>query len=126
KFADVGGLLVGMAIGRHKLAPNLSPKKTWEGVIGGICFSIIAGTVAVIALPEYFPTGLTPVFAALIAAPLAVVGISADLFESCLKREARVMDSGRIFPGIGGAFVLTDSVLLAAPVAFLCLRPLLG
>lgn len=126
KFADVGGLLVGMAIGRHKLAPRLSPKKTWEGVIGGICFSVIVGAASVYWLPAHFPEGLTPLFAGIIAVPLAISGICADLFESALKREAQIKDSGRVFPGIGGAFDLTDSILLAAPVAYLCLRPLLG
>lgn len=126
KFADVGGLLVGMAIGRHKLAPNLSPNKTWEGVIGGVCFSILFGGLTVLFLPQFFPENLTPWLAALIALPVAVAGISADLFESALKREAKTKDAGNLFPGIGGAFDLTDSLLLAAPVGYLCLRPLLG
>ncbi len=126
KFADVGGLLVGMAIGRHKLAPKLSPKKTWEGLGGGIIASILIGMGSVALFPQYFPDAFTPWLAGFIAIPVALAGISADLFESCLKREAGVKDSGKLFPGIGGAFDLTDSFIFAAPIAFLCLRPVIG
>lgn len=117
KFTDVGGLLTGMAIGKHKLSPNLSPKKTWEGVIGGILSSMLIGSVSVILFREYFPGGLTPLLAAVIAAPTAAVGVCADLFESAMKREAKVKDSGKLIPGIGGAFDLTDSLILGGPVA---------
>jgi len=117
KFADVGGLLTGMAIGRHKLAPNLSPKKTWEGVFGGIALSVIIGSGAVVLFPSHFPEALTFFPALFISMACAISGICADLFESAIKREAKIKDSGKLFPGIGGAFDLTDSLLLAAPVA---------
>jgi phosphatidate cytidylyltransferase len=125
KFADVGGLLAGMAFGKHKLAPKLSPKKTWEGVIGGVASSILVGVLAVVLAPEYFPSELTPLMAGLFAVPLAISGICSDLFESAMKREAKTKDAGKIFPGIGGAFDLTDSILLASPVGFALLRLIL-
>lgn len=118
KFCDVGALLAGLAFGKHKLAPQISPKKTWEGAVGGVLVS--AGVGAAIA---YFAAGrlpeiLTPVMAAIIALPLAIVAIISDLMESALKRRADVKDTGALIPGIGGAFDLTDSLLLTAPVAY--------
>jgi phosphatidate cytidylyltransferase len=118
KFADVGGLLTGMAFGRTKLAPNLSPNKTREGAAGGVLWSVAIGAGAVALFPSYFPEALSPFLAGVIAVPVAIAGISSDLFESAVKREAGVKDSGRIIPGIGGAFDLTDSLLLAAPVGY--------
>lgn len=126
KFADVGGLLTGMAFGKHKLAPKLSPKKTWEGVIGGVASSILVSVLAVVIAPEAFPPQLTPLAAGLFAVPLAIAGISSDLFESAMKREAKTKDAGRLFPGIGGAFDLTDSLLLASPVGYALLRLILA
>jgi phosphatidate cytidylyltransferase len=104
KFCDVGALLTGMAIGRHKMSPVISPKKTWEGAIGGVFTS--AGVGAAIA------------FFALIAAPLGIVTIISDLIESVIKRRAGSKDSGNLIPGIGGALDLADSLLLTAPVAY--------
>lgn len=121
KFADVGGLLTGMAFGRTKLAPFLSPKKTREGAAGGVLWSVAIGAGSVALFPQLFPLGLTPLLAGLIAIPVAVAGICSDLFESAVKREAGVKDSGKFIPGIGGAFDLTDSLLLAAPVGYFLL-----
>jgi len=118
KFCDVGALLSGLAFGRHKLAPVISPKKTWEGAIGGVLVSAGLGAALAYFLPEYFPESLTPALAAPIGALLAVVTIVSDLIESALKRRADVKDSGTLIPGIGGAFDLTDSLILTAPVAY--------
>jgi phosphatidate cytidylyltransferase len=122
KFCDVGALLTGLAIGRHKMAPVISPKKTWEGAVGGVLVS--AGVGAGIAwlatrfAPDKVPEVLTPAMAAVIAVPLAIVAIISDLMESVLKRRADVKDTGALIPGIGGAFDLTDSLILTAPVAY--------
>lgn len=125
KFADVGGLITGRFLGRTPLAPNLSPKKTREGAAGGVLWSVIVGAGAVALFPQHFPAALTPLIAGLIAVPVAIAGIASDLFESAIKREAGVKDSGKLIPGIGGAFDLTDSLLLAAPVAYFLLARVL-
>ena len=118
KFCDVGALLTGLAIGKHKMSPVISPKKTWEGAIGGVFVSMGVGAFVAWLARDYFPPQLTPLYAALIAAPIAVVGIVSDLVESVIKRRAALKDSGHVIPGIGGMFDLSDSLLLTAPVAY--------
>jgi phosphatidate cytidylyltransferase len=122
KFCDVGALLTGMAIGRHKMSPVISPKKTWEGAAGGILASMgVAALIAWLAR-DVFPPHLTPLVAALLAAPIAIVGIVGDLIESVLKRRANMKDSGGALPGLGGFFDLSDSLILAAPLGYLFFR----
>ena len=124
KFCDVGALLSGLALGRHKMAPNISPKKTWEGAVGGLAVS--AGVGALLVWLDslghwggpYFPDDFTPLRAALMAVPIAAVSIISDLIESVIKRRADVKDTSRIIPGIGGAFDLTDSLILALPLGY--------
>lgn len=118
KFCDVGALLTGMAIGRHKLAPNISPKKTWEGAAGGVLFSAAIGAVFVWYFREYFPARFTPQLAALCALPIASLAIVSDLVESIIKRRADTKDAGQTIPGIGGVFDLSDSLILTAPVGY--------
>jgi phosphatidate cytidylyltransferase len=107
---DTGGLFAGRSFGRTKLAPQVSPGKTWEGVLGGL---------ALVALLAWFTRRWVSSPAAawltlcLAAAALSVVG---DLTESLLKRAAGVKDSGRLFPGHGGALDRIDSIIAAAPV----------
>lgn len=118
KFCDVGALLTGLAIGRHKMAPNISPKKTWEGAVGGVLISAGIGAGLAALFADYLPDGLTPLTGALIAVPLALTTIVSDLIESAMKRRADIKDTGKMIPGIGGAFDLTDSLILTAPVAY--------
>lgn len=118
KFCDVGALLSGMAFGKHKMAPVISPKKTWEGAVGGVLISCGVGALVAWVGQDYVPDKLTPLRAALLAAPLAVITIVSDLIESAMKRRADLKDAGSIIPGIGGAFDLTDSLILTAPVAY--------
>lgn len=128
KFADIGAYLTGSFVGRTKLAPSLSPGKTWEGACGGLLISALlsAGYVAVFHGGEHFPAALTPLAAALVALPIAAVSIISDLVESAFKRSANVKDSGKTIPGIGGSFDLTDSLVLSAPVAYVFLLFLIG
>jgi len=119
KFCDVGALLSGMAFGKHKMAPVISPKKTWEGAIGGLLTSAALGAGIVCAFGRYFPASLTPALAAAIALPVAGLGIVSDLVESVIKRRANTKDSGATIPGIGGMFDLSDSLILTAPAGFL-------
>lgn len=122
KFCDVGALLVGSAIGKHKFSPILSPKKTWEGVIGGIAISIGVGVGFVALFEDHLPGAFTMTKAAIIAGPIAIAGIASDLLESALKREASIKDSGTMIPGIGGAFDLSDSLILSAPLGYFLFR----
>lgn len=121
KFSDVGGLIFGSWLGKNKMAPKISPAKTWEGFLGGILTSSILGFLAVYFLPEYFPRNFHPWVAALCAVPIVAMAALSDLYESVIKRQAGVKDSGTSIPGIGGAFDLVDSLLLSAPVAFIIL-----
>ena len=118
KFCDVGALLTGLAFGKHKMAPTISPKKTWEGAVGGVLTSAGVGALIAFFASEHLSSDLTPLVAAIIAVPLALVTIVSDLIESALKRRADTKDTGALIPGIGGAFDLTDSLILTAPVAF--------
>jgi phosphatidate cytidylyltransferase len=107
---DTGGLFVGRALGRTRLAPVVSPGKTWEGVLGG------ALLVALLAwFTRHWVSAMPGAWLALClaTAALSVVG---DLTESLLKRAAGMKDSGRLFPGHGGALDRIDSIVAAAPV----------
>jgi phosphatidate cytidylyltransferase len=119
KFCDVGALLSGIAFGKHKMAPVISPKKTWEGAIGGVLTSAALGAGIAYFCRDYLPASLTPPLAAAVAVPIAVFGIVSDLVESVIKRRANTKDSGATIPGIGGVFDLSDSLILTAPVGYL-------
>jgi phosphatidate cytidylyltransferase len=118
----MGALLSGLAFGRHQMSPLISPKKTWEGAVGGVLFSMATGAIFAHFARHHFPPHMTPLVAALCAAPIAVLGIVADLVESAIKRRADRKDSGATIPGIGGMFDLSDSILLAAPVGYFLFR----
>jgi phosphatidate cytidylyltransferase len=127
KFCDVGALLVGTAIGRHKMSPTISPKKSWEGLVGGV---LIASGVGAALVAYFQPRGLYPerftvLWSALAAIPIALIAVVSDLVESIIKRRAEVKDSGNAIPGIGGAFDLSDSVILTAPAAYILFAYLL-
>lgn len=119
KFCDVGALLTGMACGKHKMAPIISPKKTWEGAVGGVITSALVGAGIAYFCARWLPVTFTPLLAALLAVPIAILGIVSDLVESIIKRRANTKDSGATIPGIGGMFDLSDSLLLTSPAAFI-------
>lgn len=113
--ADIGAYFSGKAFGRRKLAPSVSPGKTWEGAVGGalLAVAVCGGLLAYAGL-------LKPVWIGLIVA-LVAVSIIGDLFESVLKRHSQVKDSGSLLPGHGGMLDRIDSILAAAPVfALIC------
>jgi phosphatidate cytidylyltransferase len=124
KFCDVGALLSGLAFGRHKMAPVTSPKKTWEGAVGGVIVAMGIGALVAWLGRGVLPAAMTPLRSALLAAPLAAVAIVSDLVESVIKRRASLKDSGGGVPGIGGMFDLCDSLILVAPVAYFLLQRL--
>ena len=110
--ADTGAFFVGHAFGRVKLAPRVSPQKTWEGVLGGMGLAAMVGYAG----SRWF--GLTTgsfVTLCLLGAAFSVVG---DLTESMFKRGAGLKDSGRLFPGHGGILDRIDGVLAATPVMY--------
>ncbi len=122
KFTDVGGLLIGVPFGKHKIAPTISPAKSWEGVLGGLIFSAVASAFfAWICLNLFRVPFMIPSKAAILALPLAIASVPSDLIESVFKRQAGVKDSGSTIPGIGGALDLVDSLILTSPLALIIL-----
>jgi phosphatidate cytidylyltransferase len=117
---DAAAYLVGRKIGRHKLAPKISPGKTIEGGVAGL-----VGAVLFVGALGWW-VGLPVWSAALLGGTLGVVGQLGDLFESWLKRRAGVKDSGALLPGHGGVLDRFDSLLFVAPVAYYWLRAVLG
>jgi phosphatidate cytidylyltransferase len=105
--ADTGAFFAGRAFGRHKLAPRVSPGKTWEGVIGGL---VLAGVVGACA---GYLTGYGPVAIGAVAVPTAAISVFGDLNVSMFKRNAGLKDSGKLLPGHGGVLDRVDSVTAA-------------
>ncbi len=124
KAADTGAYFTGRALGRHKLAPVLSPGKTIEGVVGGLAAAIAAAWLCYAwLLPRVMQCETIPNHAwrwALYGAIIMVVGLLGDLAESLFKRDAERKDSSRWLPGLGGVLDIFDSVLFAAPIAYFC------
>ena len=114
---DTGAYLVGSRWGKRRLAPSISPKKSVEGSIGGLLLVLLSAVVLRLLL---FPE-LSWLRILLIATVVAVFGTIGDLFESSLKRQAGVKDSGKLIPGHGGILDRIDSLLLAVPAVYLLL-----
>ena len=108
--SDSGAYFVGSAIGRHRLFERISPKKSWEGSIGGGVLALVAAYV----LSLFYPT-LGAIEWMGMAAVVVVTGTWGDLIESCMKREMGIKDSGNILPGHGGILDRFDSAILAIP-----------
>jgi phosphatidate cytidylyltransferase len=106
---------VGKNLGRHKLAPHISPHKTWEGGIASVAGSVIFG---ILYLTRALP-GVTVMEAAILSVVVNVAGQTGDLAESALKRGAGVKDSGSLLPGHGGLLDRVDSTLFALPIVYL-------
>ncbi len=113
--SDTGAYLVGMLLGKHKMFERISPKKTWEGFIGGWGFSAIAG--AIFFYMDYFPA-FTLISWIAITALIFAFGVVGDLVESLIKRSLNVKDSGKFLPGHGGLLDRFDSALIASPALF--------
>jgi phosphatidate cytidylyltransferase len=103
-------------LGRHKLAPTISPGKTWEGTIGGICGGIAVSTLFFTPTPLQLP--LSPGQAILLGVLTSVLGQVGDLVESLLKRNLGVKDSGNLMPGHGGILDRIDSLIFAGIVVY--------
>ncbi len=113
--ADTGAFFVGRTLGRHKLAPAISPAKSWEGLVGGMAAAMATAFLILykdrdefLSIPEMLALG----------AAIALSSVLGDLFESAVKRDLTVKDSGRLLGGHGGMLDRLDSLLWAGPVAY--------
>jgi phosphatidate cytidylyltransferase len=120
KGNDIAAFFTGTFVGRHKMTPLLSPKKTWEGFIGGMIGSVLVA----IGLSFAVPKGAAPIFpggvpeAAAFGVVIGLAGVLGDLAESLIKRDCHTKDASKSIPGFGGLLDVVDSVLFAAPIAF--------
>lgn len=125
KICDIGAYFTGRSFGRHKMIEWLSPKKTWEGLAGGVAASIAVAVLTPILVARFageasvlrglFPTVGKAVFFGIL---MAIVGQGGDLVESLFKRDAKAKDSANAIPAFGGVLDVLDSPLWAAPVAW--------
>lgn len=113
---DTGGYALGILFGKHKMAPVISPKKTWEGLFGSVLFAIPVGIVAAVWLlhSDWW-------IGAVLGLAMVVFGTAGDLIESMVKRDVGIKDMSSVLPGHGGVMDRLDSLLVGAPVAWLVL-----
>jgi phosphatidate cytidylyltransferase len=121
KCGDIGAYFTGRLLGRHRMTPVLSPKKTWEGAAGGLAAAVLAAIGIDRLGPE---AGLRGdwVREVLFGLSLGVAGMFGDLAESLIKRDCRQKDASHVVPGFGGVLDVVDAVLFAAPVAYWWLK----
>ncbi len=112
--SDVGAYYIGKNLGKHKLAPNISPNKTWEGFVGGILLSVIFAALATFLFFRELPFQISIPLAIV----MSVVGVGGDLAESAIKRGAGAKDAANILPGHGGLLDRLDSLLFNAPILY--------
>lgn len=124
KICDIGAYFTGLTLGRHKMISWLSPKKTWEGLFGGIAASVMLATGVAYYVNGSSSAGDAAAFlpatgkAAVFGLLMAVIGQAGDLLESLIKRDAQSKDSANAIPAFGGVLDILDSILLTAPVAW--------
>ena len=113
-MSDTGGYVAGVLFGKHPMAPKISPKKSWEGFAGSLVFATVAGIcMAIFVLHVPFWVGI------ILSVCLVAVGSCGDLIESMIKRDLGIKDMSSFLPGHGGVMDRLDSLLVAAPVAWL-------
>lgn len=113
-LSDTGGFFIGKSLGKHSLAPTLSPKKTLEGLFGGVLFSVVGAIVCQLTFTPFFSLGQCVI----LGVGLALLGALGDLAESAIKRSVNVKDSGTIIPGHGGVLDRVDSLLFTGPAMY--------
>src|SRR5436305_9138949 len=113
--ADTVAYLAGRFAGRHRLAPRLSPKKTWEGLLAGAAAGVFVSFIALYDTHDHYLTVWEAVVLGFVVVTAAVIG---DLFESALKRDLEVKDTGSLLGGHGGVLDRVDALLFAAPAAY--------
>ena len=114
-ISDTGAYFIGKAYGKRRVAPSISPKKSWEGVGGGIAASLLAAFVIWLIAPDRFPLK----HALILSVLLSFAGLAGDLVESRIKRDAEVKDSGTLFPGHGGVMDRIDALLFGLPISYI-------
>jgi phosphatidate cytidylyltransferase len=124
KFTDVGAFLCGSLFGKTPFFPNISPKKTWEGIVGGVALGVAVGAGVFYFLGSHLPVASMPLICGL-SFILSIAGVAGDLAESLLKRSVQTKDSGHALPGIGGGLDLIDSLLFTLPLFYFLLLFLL-
>ncbi len=121
--ADIGAYFAGRAWGRRKLAPTISPGKSWEGVVGGMLAVLLLSAISALVWPQSFPAQLLVRFGwplwALLLCVMVAASVVGDLFESMMKRRADVKDSSNLLPGHGGVLDRIDALIPTMPFAFL-------
>lgn len=118
---DSGAQLGGMAFGKHKMSPNISPKKTVEGAVCGLIFALVLNVVAMVLYNKLAAVALTKtqtIVLACVSVPVSFMGMMGDLSASVLKRNFGVKDFGKIFPGHGGVMDRFDSSLFTIPLTY--------
>ena len=115
-LADIGGYIAGNLLGRHKLAPTISPGKTWEGLLGGLALQVLLVMCLLTYISEINWLNLC-----LLVFPVALSSVIGDLFESMLKRHRGIKDSSNLLPGHGGFLDRLDGVMAALPLFFVIL-----
>jgi phosphatidate cytidylyltransferase len=115
KACDIGAYFTGRFLGRHRMTPVLSPKKTWEGAIGGLALAV-AAAFGLYRLSPVIPGGVAGIVA--FGLSVGIAGMLGDLAESLIKRDFERKDASHIVPGFGGILDVIDSILFAAPVAY--------
>ncbi len=113
-LSDTGGFFIGKPLGKHPLAPTLSPKKSIEGLLGGIAFSVIGAIISQFTYVPFFSLSQC----VMLGVSLALLGALGDLAESAIKRSVHVKDSGTIIPGHGGVLDRVDSLLFTGPAMY--------
>jgi phosphatidate cytidylyltransferase len=113
-LSDTAAYFTGRLLGQHPMAPYISPKKSWEGAIGGLVFATLTGLLLVYLLGLPIPLWI----GALLGCIGSIAGQAGDLAESLIKRQVDIKDSGRIIPGHGGILDRIDSLLFTAPVLY--------
>jgi phosphatidate cytidylyltransferase len=114
---DTFGYFVGVLIGKHPMAPKISPKKSWEGLVGSVIFTTLGGS-----LMFHYVLDIEWFIGALVGLLIVFTATSGDLIESAMKRDLQLKDMGSLLPGHGGILDRLDSVLLSAPALWLALE----
>lgn len=125
-FSDTGAYFIGVLFGKHKMAPLVSPKKSWEGFFGGIAVAVLGMVLYGVILQQVFDWQIHPIIMTVYGVLGALGGVFGDLSLSVIKRQTGVKDYGNLIPGHGGILDRFDSVLITAPLteALLLILPL--
>lgn len=118
-ISDIFAYFVGSAIGKHKLAPTISPKKSVEGAVGGIVGALIGTVLICLAYEAIYSIDINMLLLVVATPVLSIIGMMGDLFASVIKRNYGIKDYGNLMPGHGGVLDRLDSVLLVAPALWL-------